>query len=72
MTCLVMFFGEIVMQLNVWTLFEAYVNYQMYFIFICMILSAFLPVWHNKGVHYSTFSFYSSMLCRSDREFHYQ
>jgi len=59
MTCLVMFFGQNVMQLNIYGLYlKLMLTFRCTFIFVCIIvslfLSVFLPVWRNKGVHIVT------------------
>jgi len=49
-----MFFGQSVMQLNVYGL---YLKLMLTFrcsellFFVCIIVCLFLPVWRNKGVH---------------------
>ena len=59
MTCFVMFFGQNVMQLNIYGLYlKLMLTFRCTFIFVCIIvsvfLSVFLPVWRNKGVHKAT------------------
>ena len=56
MTCLVILFGQSVMQLNLYALYlKLMLTFTCTFIFVCIIvclvfLSVFL--WRNKGVHY--------------------
>jgi len=52
MMCLVMFFGQSVMQLNIYALYlKLMLTFRCTFIFVCIIVSVILPVWRNKGVH---------------------
>jgi len=52
MTCLVIFFGQSVMQLNVYGLYlKLMLTFRCTFIFVCIIVSVVLPVWRNKVVH---------------------
>ena len=46
-------FGQNLMQLNIYGLYLKLpmLTFTCTFIFVCIIVSVFLPMWRNKGVH---------------------